>query len=600
MAVTSAEISTRVEGQTIPRLLLRTAANRPQASALRWRAGDEFHTLSYVEFVERAGRVAAGLGALGVGPGTRVVLFLRNRPEFHIADVGALLCGATPVSIYNSSSPEQVRSLVRHCAAEVAIVDNPEFLDRVLVVRDDLPALREIVLVDGSSDAPAVRPWSWLVGHDSVDLETAAGIARPHDLATVIYTSGTTGEPKGVMLDHTNVAWTVESLRSTLSYSTEGFRMISYLPAAHIAERMTSHYGGLVQGYEITTCPDIRLVGSYLTETRPQVLFGTPRTFEKIHSGVRALLALDPLREEAFDRVLARGAEAARARADGQELDAITAARVESAETEMLAPVRALLGLDAVECAVSAAAPLSVEILEFVRALGVPLAELYGLSETSGPASWDPERVRPGTVGRALPGEEIRTAEDGEVLIRGGNVFRGYLDDPELTAAVLDSDGWLHTGDVGTIDEDGYLRIVDRKKELIITATGKNVSPASLEAALKAQPLIGQACAIGDKEPYVAALLVLDSDVAPVWAAQHEISAVSLAELAEDPQVLAEVEREVEAVNRHFSHAEQIRRFTVLSQEWLPDSEELTPTMKVKRRAVEAKYAAEIAALYAR
>ena len=246
----------------------------------------------------------------------------------------------------------------------------------------------------------------------------------------------------------------------------------------------------------------------------------------------------------------------------------------------------------------TAAAPIPVEVLQFFRSAGVPLSELYGLSESTGPMAWDPVRVKPGTVGRAIPGMELRLADDGEVLGRGGNIFRGYLDDPERTAEALDADGWLHTGDIGQLDDEGYLRIVDRKKELIITAGGKNVSPANLEAALKAQPLIGQACVLGEAQPYLAALLVLDPDVVPAWAASHGASGSTLAELAVDPIVRAEIDREVEVANERFSHAESIRKFTVLTTEWLPDSEELTPTMKLKRRGIAAKYADEIAALF--
>jgi len=323
-----------------------------------------------------------------------------------------------------------------------------------------------------------------------------------------------------------------------------------------------------------------------------------PRTFEKIHSTVQAVLAADPGRAEVFAQALNVGARVAEHRARGEELSVELAAEYERVDAEALRPARQLLGLDDLRIAVTAAAPIPVEVLQFFRSAGVPLSELYGLSESTGPMAWDPFRVKPGTVGRAVPGMELRLADDGEVLGRGGNIFRGYLDDPERTAEALDADGWLHTGDIGRIDDEGYLRIVDRKKELIITAGGKNVSPANLEAALKAQPLIGQACVVGDGQPYLAALLVLDPDVVPAWAAGHGASGTTLAELAVDPVVRAEVEREVDVANERFSHAESIRRFTVLTAEWLPDSEELTPTMKLKRRGIAAKYAKEIAALY--
>jgi long-chain acyl-CoA synthetase len=604
VTITSDDIARAVEGTTITTNFLATVQARPSAVAVRWARDGGLMTLTWAEYADQATRLAAALADLGVGPGSRVVLLVRNRPEFHVADVAVLLAGGTPISIYNSSSPEQIRYLASHCDAHVAIVENGAFLDGVLAVRDDLPQLEHLVLIeDDHGVPPGVLAWRDLLGAAPVDLESAAHVVRPDDLATVIYTSGTTGDPKGVMLDHANVCWTQESLRLALGYSTEGYRVVSYLPMAHIAERMVSHYTGLTLGYEITTCPDLHLVLGAFQEARPQLLFGVPRTYERIHSGVRALVGADPEGEARFDRALAVGNEVATARARGEELPSALAAAWDQADAETLRPVRELLGLSEVQCAVTAAAPIPVEVLGFFRALGVPLSEMYGLSESSGPGTWEPRRVRAGTVGHAIPGLELRLGGDGEVLFRGGNVFRGYLDDPVRTAEALDDDGWLHTGDVGELDVDGYLRIVDRKKELIITASGKNVSPANLEAALRAQPLIGQASAIGDDEPYLVALVVLDPDVAPVWAARHGIaapdgSALTGTELASDERVLVELAHEVDDANERFSHAEQIRRFLVLGSEWLPDSEELTPTMKLKRRGIRAKYAEQIAGLY--
>ena len=569
---------------TIPEALLQTVRARPDGVALRWKDGGILRDVTFGAYAETAARVAAGLQGLGLKHGDRVVILMRNRPEFHVADVAVMLLGATPISVYNSSSADQLRHLVGHCQASVAIVEDAEFLERIVAVRDDLPALAHVVLLDDvATRTTAVQGemtcwdttlWSELVACSPLDLEAAARTAQPHDLATVIYTSGTTGVPKGVMLDHASICWTVDSLRDALGFSPEGFRIVSYLPMAHIAERMTTHYSGIAFGYEVTTCPDIRLLGSYLTETRPELLFGVPRTYEKIYSAVQALLATDADRVAAFEQALAHG------------------------DDEILLPLRQLLGLDAVECAVTAAAPIPVEVLRFFRALGVPLSEMYGLSESSGPVTWEPHDVRVGTVGRAIPDLELRLERDGEVSCRGGNVFRGYLDDPVRTAEVLDSEGWLHTGDIGELDADGYLRIIDRKKDLIITAGGKNVSPANLEAGLKAQPLIGQACAIGEGRPFMTALLVLDADVAPAWAAGHGVVAASPVDLVADPVVWAEIEREVEDANRRFSHAEQIRKFALLADEWEPDGEELTPTMKLKRTAIHAKYADQIVRLY--
>jgi long-chain acyl-CoA synthetase len=595
-----AALDERVAGQTVTRLFEATVESRGGAVALRWRDGAEHRSLTWAEYGDRAARVAAALSQIGVGRGTRVAMLLGNRPEFHIADIAVLLVGGTPISLYNSSAADQIRFLVHHSRAHVVIVEDVSYLERVLSVRDDLPDLDHLVVVDDPDGrAPdSVLRWSALMATDPVDLATAARVAETRDLATVIYTSGTTGDPKGVMLDHANICWTIESTRLAMGRSVEGFRLVSYLPMAHIAERMTSHYSGVAFGYEVTTCPDIRFLGAVLGETRPQVFFGVPRTYEKMHGVVRSLLATDPEKEAAFDRALAVGRLAADARARGEEPAADLARAHEPVAAEILHPVLELLGLDAVEVAVSGAAPVPVEILEFFRGLGLPLSEMWGLSETSGPMTWEPDRVRLGTVGPPIPGSELRLASDGEVQCRGGNIFRGYLDDPDRTADALSADGWLATGDIGELDDGGYLRIVDRKKELIITASGKNISPANIEAALRAQPLIGQACVFGDGQPYVAGLLVLDPDVAPAWAAAHGLPETAFGELSRDPTVLAEVGREVDEANTRFARAERVRTWKLLPEEWLADSEELTPTMKLKRRGIVAKYAAEIAELY--
>jgi long-chain acyl-CoA synthetase len=367
---------------------------------------------------------------------------------------------------------------------------------------------------------------------------------------------------------------------------------------AHIAERMNSHYQAVTKGFEVTTCPEPRLLAKYLPEVKPQIMFGVPRIWEKMYSGVLALAGSDATQKAALDAALEVGSRVAEYRARDEPLPGDLAGEWEAVEPTA-AFVRRTLGLDAVEAAISGAAPLPIEVLRFFRALGLDFSEIYGLSETSGPMTWAPFRVRPGTVGPPIPGCEVVLAEDGEVLCRGGNVFRGYLNDPAKTTEALDDDGWFHSGDIGEFDEAGYLKIVDRKKELIITAGGKNISPANIEAALKAFPLIGQACVIGDGRPFISALLVLDPEVAPAWAKEHGISA-SLTDLARDTDVLAEVERDVAQANERFNNVETVKKFTLLSEEWLPDSEELTPTMKLKRRGIHAKYGAEIEAMYER
>ncbi len=600
--LTSDEITASVAGHTVATRFRDTVRATPDRVALRWKDGDGWGELTWADYADRACRVAGALRELGVVPGERVVLMMRNRPEFHIADIGAILLGATPVSIYNSSAPEQVQYLASHCGAVAAIVEDVDFLERILKVRDELPTLEHVALIDDDGRAPDdVLSWESLLAHDPVDLDEAAAIAKADDLATVIYTSGTTGPPKGVMLDHANIVCTVEMLLGCWQPGDpdpRGSRLISYLPMAHIAERMVSHYQGVVAGFEVTTCPEASLIGSYLPEVRPEIFFAVPRVWEKLHAGVLAVARGNPDQQAALDAAIPVGQRAAEYRARGEELPADLAKELEGVQP-VLDLVRALLGLDQLKTAISGAAPLPQEVLLFFRATGVPMSEIYGLSETSGPMTWTPFRVKPGTVGPPIPGEEVVLADDGEVLARGCNIFRGYLNDPERTAEALDDDGWLHTGDIGEIDDDGYLKIVDRKKELIITAGGKNISPANLETAMKSFPLIGQACVIGDGRPCITALIVLDPEVAPPWAANHGVEGKTLAELAEDPVVLEEVQRNVDEANRRFSRVEQIKRFTLLGEEWLPDSEELTPTMKLKRRGVHQKYADQIEAMYA-
>ena len=483
----------------------------------------------------------------------------------------------------------------------MAILEDEGYLSRMLAVRGSLPFLREIVVIEPpATGAPdGVHQWSDLLATEPDDLDALCAIAQPSDLATVIYTSGTTGPPKGVMIDHANIAWTVKCVNETLAGAgLEGSRLVSYLPMAHIAERNVSHYLGLALGNEVTTCPEPGKVAQYLPMVRPQLFFAVPRVWEKIHAGVMAMVSADPARKAQLEAALGIGLKASdhRARDEGLPKD-LTAAFTQA--DAALNQIREALGLDQCISAISGAAPISVEVFDFFRGLGVPLSEVYGMSETCGMMTWDPFAVRAGTVGRAVPGVEIELAEDGEVLTRGGHVFRGYLDDPEKTTEALDADGWLHSGDIGVLDPDGYLTIVDRKKELIITAGGKNISPANLESALKAQPLIGQACVIGDQRPFMSALVVLDPDVAPVWAKAQGIEPTSLAELADHPEVRAEVDRELAVSMAAFNNAESVKKVTILHQEWLPDSEELTPTSKLKRRGIHAKYALEIEALYA-
>ena len=533
---------------------------------------------------------------MGIGRGDRLVLMMRNIPEFHIIDTAAYFLGAAPVSIYNSSSASQIEYLVNHSEAKLAFVEDSRFLDRFRPVLDQLPRIEALGSLRDHQDGEF--SWEDLMAAEPIDLAAAAQTARPEDLATMIYTSGTTGPPKGVMLSHYNVCWTVESLRMTIGWeSYRGTRIVSYLPMAHIAERMVGHYQQLAFGCTVTTCPEPTQIADYAREVRPTYFFGVPRIWEKLYAGVNAALSADPERKAKFNEAIEAAIPLSEKFAHGLGTD-------QDHETwkfldkVAFSQVRALIGMDECQLAVTGAAPLPREMLLWFRALGVPLAEIYGMSETSGPMTFTPWAVKAGTVGQAIPGCEVKLADDGEVICRGGNVFQGYLKEDAKTAEALDADKWLHSGDIGENDADGYLKIVDRKKELLITAGGKNISPSNLESSLKMIPLIGQACAIGDARPFVSALVVLDPDAAQAWAAAHDMAGVSLAELANHPDVIQAVEEAVEETMASFNNAERVKRVSILGEEWLPDSDLLTPTAKLKRRGIHERYHEQIEALY--
>ncbi len=604
---TSQELHDRIVGQNLGKRFLANLDKNADVEVVRWKDTDGgWHGWTMTELADVTARLATGLAGLGVGKGDTVVLMMRNRPEFHALDVAVLFLGATPVSIYNSSAPEQIDYLINDCKAKLAVVEDDGFLERFLKVRESLTTLETIVLVEPSETAGnAVVPFSQLSGSEPADLRQLAEIATLDDIATIIYTSGTTGPPKGVMLSHSNIAWTLESVGQSMRDQTDiedfaGKKHLSYLPMAHIFERLLGHYYLLDFAAQITCCPDTSQLTAYTSEVRPNVFIGVPRVWEKLYAGVNAALSGDPEKSKAFNEAVEAALpiveKMTRGTATQEEIDTWNFLDQVAFQT-----VRGLIGLDETEICITGAAPLPAEILAWFRAIGVPLTEGYGMSETTAVLTWanDP---RPGCVGRAATAVELKIADDGEVLCRGGNNFVGYLGKPEQTAETIDSDGWLHTGDIGEIDGDGYLKIVDRKKELIITAGGKNVSPANLEAELKMIPLVGQACAIGEQRPFMSALVVLDPDAAAAWAASHGLSGddATMAALAENPDVVAEINEGLVEVMKGFNNAEAVKKVKVLGEEWLPDSELLTPTSKLKRRGILAKFADEIEALYAK
>ena len=432
-------------------------------------------------------------------------------------------------------------------------------------------------------------------------MDASVALIKSNDVLTLIYTSGTTGPPKGVQLVHRNLLAAVEGLEALIELPTDG-RVISWLPAAHIAERNAHHYLPIVFGLQITCCEDPRQVLSYLPEVRPSWFFAVPRIWEKLKAGLETMIAGQPEEQRAtMQAALDAGLRKVRLEQRGEEVPRKLAEQVAKADAEIFAGLRQMLGLDQVEAINVGAAPTPVEVLEFFHAIGLPLAELWGMSETCGAGTVNPPgKIKIGTVGPPAPGVQIKLDSDGEVLMKSDVVMPGYRNLPEKTKETFTEDGWLRTGDIGAFDEDGYLMIVDRKKELIINAAGKNMSPANIEATLKtASPLIGQACCIGDRRPYNTALIVLDADFAPAWARTQDAEGSSLAELARDQRVRAAVQEGVDAANAKLARVEQIKRFTIVQGDWLPSGDELTPTMKLKRKPIAEKYADEIDAMYA-
>jgi long-chain acyl-CoA synthetase len=600
-----AEIDAAVSGKTVCTLFDDAAKKWGDRPALHWKRDGAWHELTWRGYREQVAALTLALRELGFGPGQFGLIMARNIPEHVIADLGLVHAGGAAISVYNTLAPEQVEYVANHSEATVAFVEDEGFLEKFLAIRATTPHLRHIVLVHGTA-RDGVQSWDELMakGRAAYERDPSAFDASwrgvgPEDTISLIYTSGTTGPPKGVTYSHNNIVWTLESCRRLLS--SEEDTLVSYLPLAHVAERFTSQWTGIYLGRNVYFCPDPNELLAYLIEARPTFFVGVPRVWEKLMAGLSAGIAAEP--DEAR-RKLAQGAiagaqQAYRLHRDGREVPAELASAVESAQP-LFMMLRAKIGLDRCTTPITSTAPCRPEVHEFWAALGLPLYEVWGMSELTGPATCVPlDDHRAPSIGVPLPGVEARLGQDGELLIRGGNVMVGYYRDPVKTAEAIDADGWVHSGDIAELGPDGHYRIVDRKKELIITSAGKNISPANLEALAKSSPIIGQAVAVGDGRKFISVLVVLDPQVAPAWARAHGVAATSMVKLAEQPDVIAEVRRALTVANSHLSRVEQFKRFTILPAEWSPESEELTPTMKLKRRVIHSKYQPQIEAMYA-
>jgi long-subunit acyl-CoA synthetase (AMP-forming) len=598
-AATAATGTGAADASTVTEALRRTAADYPDMLAVR--TADDAVSLTWSELLARADALAGGLASLGVGRGDCVAIMLSNRAEFHIADHAVAILGATPFSVYTTYPASEIEFLMTDSQAPVAIVEQA-FLPVMLEARRNLPGLEHVIVVDGEASQDGVITLAEVEAIDpGFDGAASAADVQDEDIVTLIYTSGTTGPPKGVQLSHRSIMVSARSAREVMELPA-GSRVISWLPAAHIAERMAHHYIPTIYAGTITCCPDPRRVLEYLPQVRPTWFFAVPRIWEKLKAGLEAMRAAQPAEQrEPVEQALTAAIERVRLRQRGEPVPEELERAVAEADERIFVRIREMLGLDQALAVNVGAAPTPVEVLEFFHALGIELAELWGMSETCGVGAVNrPGAVKIGTVGPAGPGVELSLADDGEVLCRGAFLMSGYRNAPDKTAEAVDGDGWLHTGDIGEIDSEGYLKIVDRKKEIIINAAGKNMSPANIEAAIKvSSPLIGQACCIGDRRPYNTALIVLDVDFAPVWAAQSGLGERSLEDLATEPKLLETVQAAIDEANRHLARVEQIKKFTVIPGDWAPGGDEMTPTIKLKRKPIAAKYEAEIEAMYA-
>ncbi|WP_061292541.1 AMP-dependent synthetase/ligase [Herbidospora cretacea] len=600
-----AAIEESIAGRTICSQLDETAEAFPDSPAYSDPSADGWSTLTYREARQRVLEIAAGFAALGVDPGDSVALMMVNRSEHVLADLGAVHAGAIPCSVYATFAPDQIAYVANDVGAKVVVLGGPAEFARWQPVLGELPGLEKIIMLEGAT----ADQLSWedflalgaeALAADPGSVEERWRSVAPDDTLTVLYTSGTTGMPKGVPLTHRNVLFEVGATDRMTSLPTQGTQ-ISYLTYAHIAERVLSLYLPLFKVSHVHFCTDLANLGATLGAVKPVLFFGVPRVWEKMMAKLTALLAMSPEdQQENARKAMAAGLAWVEAGQVGHTVTPEIQAAYEAADAALLAVVRGMIGFDNAGWLATAAAPMPLEVQRFFAGLGLKVLDVYGMTETTGAFTANsPDAYKLGTVGRPEPGVEVRIAEDGEILTRSPLNTTGYLNRPEATAELFDDEGWLHTGDVGSLDEDGFVRIVDRKKEIIITAGGENISPANIENYLKEHPLIGQALAFGDARPYPVAILTLDGEIAPGWAQANGIASTDLAELAAHPDVLKAVEAAIEIANEKLARVQQVKRWRLLPVEWTAETEELTPSLKLKRRVIHAKYAEIIEEMYA-
>lgn len=591
-----------MSADTIVARLLDQSRKRPHHPAYFEKSSGTWAPTDWAGYAARVRDAARGLIALGFAPGDTLCILGFNRPEWAIADMAAMAAGGAAAGIYTTSSAPEVSYIIGHAGARIAVLEDQTQWQKVLACLEQLPDLQHVILMRDAEHIahPMVLSWAGLLALaeqvPEQDLEDRIEALDPAALATLIYTSGTTGPPKGVMLSHDNLAWTA-SLAGELIDIGPSDSTLSYLPLSHIAEQLFTLHGAVTYGYTVYYAESLETVRDNLVEVEPTLLFAVPRIWEKIHAGIEAkLVGANPAKLALFRWASGVGRRHIELLNAGEPAPGLLQLQHRLADKLVFRKVKAALGLGRLRFPISGAAPIAREVLEFFAGLDVRILEVYGQSEDTGPTSFNrPGATAFGTVGPPVPGVDVRIADDGEILVKGRNVFMGYYKDERATAATL-VDGWLHSGDLGHIDASGYLHITGRKKEIIITAGGKNIAPKNIEAALKNDARISEAVVIGDRRHYLSALIWLDPQALQRLAATHGVPAE---QVPTHPDVIGELQQAVDAVNTQFAQVEHIRRFTLLAVPLSIEEGELTPTLKVKRNVVADRFKAPIDAMYA-
>ena len=590
----------QTQARTVMQALEEAARRFADLPALRAREEGQWQTTTWAEYHAQVRMTARALVALGLEPGDGVVIIGRNCPEWLLSNLGTIFAGGIPAGIYTTSSPEQCRYVIQHCSATIAVVGGPDLLARFQEAARGVSGLKGVIMMAGQSDDATVHAWSELPALAEQVPETVLDARiqaqKVSDVCTLIYTSGTTGNPKGVMITHDNVTWTGNKVTEVVEVGPDD-RVVSYLPLSHVAEQTVSLYCPLASGMCCSFAPSLDLLGEYLREVRPTLFVAVPRVWEKMQAKIQTAGAANPAWKKklgAWARVQGHKSSVARQQKKPDPLLYGLADRL------VFSKVRKALGLDCCRMAATTAAPISLETLEFFASLGIPIYEVFGLSECTGPTTISlPNRYRLGKAGVTLPGTEVKIAEDGEILLRGRHVFAGYYRDEHSTIEVLDKDGWFHTGDVGVFDSDGFLSITDRMKDILITSGGENIAPQMIERKLGAIPAVSQSVVVGNRRKYLTVLLTLDPERIAAVAAEAGSPATDLESAAVCTRFRSYIEGQINDVNRTLARVQTIKKFTILPREFSVDGGDLTPTMKVRRRVVNAKYAKEIEEMYA-